>query len=332
MWRKSVLALSMVSLLALAGTAQAKTSLNLSTPDPDGASITEAGKHFAKLIEQKTGGEVTVKIFPNGTLYGGDPRAAVKQLGAGSLDMLLLSTSLYAAFNPKFTAISIPFLYDDTKQLIDYLNSDLGGELKGDLAKMNIETLSFWHRPFRQITNSKRPILTPADMKGLRFRVPNNPLWVEFFKAMGAAPTPMAFGEVYNALQMKVVDGQENPVNVPVAAKFYEVQGYLSLTNHMADGWVVGMNKKKYDALPEKTRKAIVAAAMETQAWKVMTDDNQQSKQVAFLKEKGMKVNALTADQQKQFVGIAKGLYPVFKKLVGNEAFFEGTLKFVGKN
>ena len=333
MLKKSALMLGVAAAFLLMGAvAQAKVALTLSTPDPDGASITEAGKHFAKLIGDKSGGEIEVKVFPNGTLYGADPAAAVKQLGAGSLDMLLLSTSLYARFNSKFTAISIPFLFDDTKQLINYLNSDLAAELTGDLSKMNITALSYWHRPFRQITNSKRPITSPADMKGLRFRVPNNPLWVEFFKAMGAAPTPMAFGEVYNALQMKVVDGQENPVNIPVAAKFYEVQGYLSLSNHMADGWVVGINSAKFGGLSAALQKAVKDAAVETQKWKVDTDGAAASKDIDFLKSKGMKVNELTAQQQQQFVDVAKGLYPVFAELVKDQAFFKKTLHFVGKD
>lgn len=174
-------------------------------------------------------------MFPNGTLYGGDPSAGVKQLAGGSLDMLLNSTSLYATFNPKFTAIAIPYQFRDIDQLRVYLDSDLGKELSGDLSKIGILGLDLWSRPLRQITNSKAPIKSPADLKGMKLRVPNNPLWVEFFGAMGAAPTPMAFAEVYNALQLKVVDGQENPVNVPVSAKLYEVQKYLTISNHIAD-------------------------------------------------------------------------------------------------
>ena len=122
------------------------------------------------------------------------------------------------------------------------------------------------------MTNSKLPITKPADLAGLKFRVPNNPLWVEFFKKMGAAPTPMAFAEVYNALQLKVVDGQENPINMPVSAKFYEVQSYVSLTNHMADGWVLGINPAKFDALTEAQKAAITEAAIEAEAWKVEND------------------------------------------------------------
>ncbi|TGR94719.1 TRAP transporter substrate-binding protein DctP, partial [Mesorhizobium sp. M1C.F.Ca.ET.188.01.1.1] len=107
---------------------------------------------------------------------------------------------------------AIPYQFRDIDQLRVYLDSDLGKELSGDLSKIGILGLDLWSRPLRQITNSRAPIKSPADLKGMKLRVPNNPLWVEFFGAMGAAPTPMAFAEVYNALQLKVVDGQENPV------------------------------------------------------------------------------------------------------------------------
>ena len=207
--------------------------------------ITVAANKFAELVAAKTNGEVTIKVFPNGTLYGGDPSGAVKQLAGGSLDMLVLATSLYANFNPKFSAISIPYLFDDEAQLRAYLAGEQGQELIADLDNIGIKGLSLWTRPFRQMTNSKLPIEKPEDLAGLKFRVPNNPLWVEFFKKLGAAPTPMAFAEVYNALQLKVVDGQENPISVPLAAKFFEVQSFVSITNHMADALGAGHQSGK---------------------------------------------------------------------------------------
>lgn len=210
--------LALAATMLVASIAQAET-LTLSTPDSDTSEITLAAHKFAEIVSKKTDGKLKIKVFPNGTLYGGDPSAGVKQLAGGSLDMLLNSTSLYAVFNPKFTAIAIPYQFRDIDQLRVYLDSDLGKELSGDLSKIGILGLDLWSRPLRQITNSKAPIKSPADLKGMKLRVPNNPLWVEFFGAMGAAPTPMAFAEVYNALQLKVVDGQENPVNVPVSAK-----------------------------------------------------------------------------------------------------------------
>lgn len=314
-----------------ASLAQAE-AITLSTPDPDTSEITVAANKFAELVSAKTNGELTVKVFPNGTLYGGDPSAAVKQLAGGSLDMLLLATSLYANFNPKFSAISIPYLFDDEAQLRDYLSGEPGQELISDLNDIGIKGINLWPRPFRQMTNSKLPIEKPEDLAGLKFRVPNNPLWVEFFGKMGAVPTPMAFSEVYNALQLKVVDGQENPINVPLSAKFYEVQKYASITNHMGDGWVLGINPAKFDGLSDDFKQAIQEAAVEAEAWKVKNDAATAEETIAELEKNGMQVNQLSPDQQKAFVAVSKELYPVFADLVKDKAFFDKTVAAVGKN
>jgi TRAP-type transport system periplasmic protein len=311
--------------------AMAKTTFSLSTPDPDDSEITLAAKKFAELVAAKTGGEVEVKVFPNGQLYAGDPSAAVRQLAGGSLDMLLLSTSLYANFNPKFTAVSVPYLFDDTAQLRSYLAGPLGQELLGDLNGIGIKGLMLWQRPFRQMTNSRRAITQPQDLAGMKFRVPNNPLWMEFFAKLGAVPTPMAFGEVYNALQLKVVDGQENPINIPVTAKFYEVQKFATMSNHMADGWVLAINPAKFNALPPAQQQALQAAATEAEAWKFANDTADIGKSIELLKSKGMQVNSLTPDQQKAFVNVSKQLFPRFSSLVKDQAFFDKTLTFVGK-
>lgn len=310
---------------------QAET-LTLSTPDPDSSEITVAANKFAELVSAKTNGEVTVKVFPNGTLYGGDPSAAVKQLAGGSLDMLVLATSLYANFNPKFSAISIPYLFDDEAQLRSYLAGEPGKELIADLDAIGIKGINLWPRPFRQMTNSKLPIEKPEDLAGLKFRVPNNPLWVEFFGKLGAVPTPMAFAEVYNALQLKVVDGQENPINVPLSAKFYEVQKYVSITNHMGDGWVLGINPAKYESLSDAHKKAIEEAAVEAEAWKVENDNATAEKTITELQGHGMQINRLSPEQQQAFVAVAKQLYPVFAGLVKDQAFFDKTVAAVGKN
>lgn len=308
-----------------------KITLNLSTPDPDSSSITAAAQQYAKIVGEKSKGAIEVKVYPNGSLYGGDPSAAIKQLGAGSIDMLALSTSLYANFEPRFTAISVPYLFDNTDQLLKYLNDEPGKTLLGSVDRLGIKGLGLWTRSFRQMTNSRKPITGPQDLKGLRFRVPNNPLWVEFFKAAGAAPTPMAFGEVYNALQLKTIDGQENPVDVPMSAKFYEVQKYLTISNHMADAWVLGINAKKFEGLPKDVQQVLTEAAAETQTWKVNYDNEQDGKSIDFLKSKRMEVNALTSEQQKAFADLAKTLYPKFAELVKDQDFFTKTLKFVGK-
>jgi len=327
----SIRGLLAAAAMFVATAAHAGATLTLSTPDPDNSEITVAANKFAELVAAKTNGEVTVKVFPNGTLYGADPSAAVKQLAGGSLDMLVLATSLYANFNPKFSAISIPYLFDDEAQLRAYLAGEQGQELISDLDKIGIKGINLWTRPFRQMTNSRHPIEKPEDLAGMKFRVPNNPLWVEFFKKMGAAPTPMAFAEVYNALQLKVVDGQENPINVPVSAKFYEVQKYVSITNHMADGWVLGINPAKFDALSDSEKAAITEAAKEAEAWKVENDAATAESSIAELEKHGMQTNRLTPEQQQAFVAVSKELFPVFAGLVKDQAFFDKTVAAVGK-
>lgn len=319
------------ALLLTVGATKAET-LTLSTPDADTSEITLGAKHFAEIVKQKTGGELEIRVFPNGTLYGGDPSAGVKQLAGGSLDMLLNSTSLYATFNPKFTAIAVPYLFDDVSQLRGYLDGEQGKELVGELDKIGIKGLDLWSRPLRQITNSKQPITRPEDLAGLKLRVPNNPLWVEFFGAMGAAPTPMAFAEVYNALQLKVVDGQENPVNVPVSAKLYEVQKYLTISNHIADAWVVGINPARFEGLSDAHKQALQEAAVETEAWKAENDAADIAKSIDTLKQNGMEVNELTPEQRQAFIEMAKKLAPTFAGLVKDQAFFDRTVAFVGKN
>ncbi|WP_085522683.1 DctP family TRAP transporter solute-binding subunit [Tuberibacillus sp. Marseille-P3662] len=309
-----------------------KIKLNLSTPDPDTSSITLAGKHFAELVKEKSGGSIEVSVHPNGTLYGGDPSAAVKQLGAGSIDMLALSTSLYANFVPEFNAISVPYLFDSKEKFVSFLNGEHGDKLLSMLDELKIEGLGLWTRPFRQITNSKHPIKKPEDLKGIKIRVPNNPLWVEFFKRTGAVTTPMDFSEVYNALQLGTIGGQENPVGVIKSAKLHEVQKYLTISNHMADGWILGINQAKFGDLTDDQKKVLQEAAKETQSWKLKEDEKNFNSTVDFLKENGMKVNELTSDQQKAFVEVSKEAYPAFKKLVENDEFFQSVIKFAGKS
>ncbi|WP_343032804.1 DctP family TRAP transporter solute-binding subunit [Anaerotalea alkaliphila] len=307
--------------------------LNLSVPDSETSSVTVAAEEFAKQLNERSQGALKVTVFPNGSLYGGDGSAAIKQVGAGGLDMLVLAGSLYANFKPEFNVVSIPYMFDDFDQLVDYVNSDVGNELKDSVSTLNIEPLALWTRSFRQITNSKRPITEPEDLKGVILRVPNNPLWVEFFTACGATATPMSFSEVYNALQLKTLDGQENPVDVPMSAKFYEVQSYITMSNHMADTWVVGMSSTKFNGLPEDLQQLVTETAQEMQTWKIDYDTEQDALALQLLIDNGMEMNELTAEGQAKFVEVSKGLYDsVFKGLVSNDDLFNKTLEFVGKN
>jgi tripartite ATP-independent transporter DctP family solute receptor len=306
-------------------------TIRLAVGDPATSSVGVAAEHFADAVKEASDGRIEVKVFPDGTLFGGDQNAAVNQVQSGSIDATILSTSVYASFEPRMNAISLPYLFDDFDQYVSYLEGEPGQTLLDSLDKLDTEGLAMMTRTFRQATNSQRPITEPSDLEGMKLRVPNNELWVEFFKALGANPTPMDFTEVYTALQLNVIDGQENPVEVPLANKFYEVQKYLSMTNHIVDGYILAMNQEKFDGLDDEAQQILRDAAADTAEFKRDYDDEQADKAVAELESNGMEVNELSDEAMEAFQSEASKLYPQFEGLVGDPDFFEQTLEFVGR-
>ncbi|HEY9575735.1 MAG TPA: DctP family TRAP transporter solute-binding subunit [Lachnospiraceae bacterium] len=307
------------------------TKITIAVPDPEASYIYQAAEEFAKRANEYSEGSLEFTVSGNGSLYGGDTAAGIKQLSAGSLQMLILATSVYASFEPGYNVISVPYMFDDQKQLLDYLNSETGKELMGRVSDMGITTAGSWTRSFRKVTNSKKAVATPADLNGMVLRVPNNSLYVEFFSACGAVTTPMNFSEVYNALQLNTLDGQENPVDVPYSNKFYEVQKYISGTNHMADAWLVGINSKLFDKLSEKQQKAILKAGEEVQQWNVEFMEKEDKNALDTLLKNGMEYNEIDEAGRNQFIEVSKSCYDKFKGLIKDDKLFDATAEFCGK-
>lgn len=314
-----------------AATTEETKEITIAVPDPEASYIYQAAQEFANRAEEYSGGSLKFTISGNGSLYGGDTAAGIKQLSAGSLQMLILATSVYASFEPGYNVISVPYMFDDQQQLLDYLNSDVGQELMNRVSSMGIKTVGSWTRSFREVTNSKNPVNTPDDLKGMVLRVPNNSLYVEFFSACGAVTTPMNFSEVYNALQLNTLDGQENPVDVPYSNKFYEVQKYISGTNHMADAWLVGMNSALFDSLSANQQEAIAKAGQEVQQWNVEFMDKENETALQTLVDNGMEYNDITEEGREAFVKVSQSCYPKFKELIADDDLFNATAEFCGK-
>lgn len=308
------------------------TKITIAVPDPDASYIYQAATEFAKRAEEYSDGTLEFTVSGNGSLYGGDTAAGIKQLSAGSLQMLILASSVYASFEPGYNVISVPYMFDDQQQLLDYLNSDTGKELMNRVSDMGITTVGSWTRSFRKVTNSKNPVSTPADLKGMVLRVPNNALYVEFFGACGAVTTPMNFSEVYNALQLNTLDGQENPVDVPYSNKFYEVQKYISGTNHMADAWLVGINSKLFDGLTDVQKEAITKAGEEVQQWNVEFMEKEDETALQTLLDNGMEYNDITEEGREEFIKASQSCYDKFKELIQDDELFDATAEFCGKN
>jgi tripartite ATP-independent transporter DctP family solute receptor len=331
--RRTILRVALLGAVAFAcitgvQPAFAKTSLMLAVPDPIESSVGRAATRFAQLVDQKTDGQVQFQVFADGVLFGRDQNSAVNQLGAGALDGLILASSVYASFEPKMNAISLPYLFANYDQLKAYLDGAPGQELLASLERMNIKGMGFFLRTFRDVTTRDRAITKASDFKGLTLRTPNNPLFVKLFQALGANPTPMAFSEVYSALQLQVIEGQENPVEVPYNNKFSEVQGQLNMTQHIADSFLLGLSSKAWGRIPAEYQGAVMDAVSQMIKEHDAQEIQQEQEIVEKLQQQGMQVNHFADGELEKVQKIARGIYGEFEDQIGAD-FTKESIDFV---
>ena len=327
------LAVSAMTIAAFGMNASAATKLNLSVPDAASSSIGVAAQEFADQLNEKSGGELEVKVFFDGSLYGGDATAAVTTMQDGGLDMLCLATSWYSSFDSSFNVIQIPYLFKSVDAEQAYLNDEASQPMWDAVEGMGVKFLAAWTRSFRMTTNNIRPITKPEDFQGIKLRTPGNQIYQTFFgDGCGANVTPMSFSEVYTALQTNTIDGQENPADVPFSASFYEVQKYLSATNHIGEAWVVGMNPDKFAELSEDMQTLVLETAQEMQQWKKDYDEATDQSDIDFMIEKGMEYNELDDEAFAAFQEVSKSLYPKFQEIVNNPDLWDAAIAFAEAN
>lgn len=245
---------------------------------------------FADLVAQRSGGKIKISIFP-GAVLGSDLQN-LSAVRGGTLDFTTMATGLLAGLNKEFMIFDFPFLFEDFREAYALSDGSVGTRLLGKLADQGVIGLGIWDLGFRNITNSRRPIAKPEDVQGLKLRVIASPVYIETFKALGANPVPMTFGEVYTALESRAIDGQDNPVAVIESAKFAEVQKFLSLTRHFYTGMPVLMSRKTWDSMAPAERTLIFEAAEEAKAEQRKLLQAQEAESVERLR-KVMQVNEL---------------------------------------
>ena len=327
------LAVSAMTIAAFGMNASAATKLNLSVPDAASSSIGVAAQEFADQLNERSGGELEVKVYFDGSLYGGDATAAVTTMQDGGLDMLCLATSWYASFDDSFNVIQIPYLFKSVDAEQAYLNDEASQPMWDAVEGMGVKFLAAWTRSFRMTTNNIRPITKPEDFEGIKLRTPGNQIYQVFFgDGCGANVTPMSFSEVYTALQTNTIDGQENPADVPFSASFYEVQKYISATNHIGEAWVVGMNPDKFASLSEDMQTLVLETAQEMQQWKKDYDEATDQSDIDFMIEQGMEYNELDEEGFAAFQEVSKSLYPKFQEIVNNQDLWDATIAFAEAN
>ena len=265
---KKVLMLGLAVLMAIVWTGQVvaaeyKATMKLaSTQNMDHPYMVGAQK-FADLIKERTKGRITIKLYPSNQLGKGE-REMTEGIQQGAIDLLVTSTGPLGGFSPSINILDFPFLFRDFKHVDLVLDGAIGQKLLKDFEKADIKALAFWENGFRHLTNSKGPVRKAEDGKGLKIRTMENKVHLAAWKAAGLNPTPMAWGEVFTALQQKVIDGQENPIAVFYSSKLWDAgQKHFSLTEHVYSPSPFLMSKKTFDAMPKEDQQLFLKTALE---------------------------------------------------------------------
>ncbi|GHC76443.1 C4-dicarboxylate ABC transporter [Pseudorhodoferax aquiterrae] len=289
---RSLLAATLGLLCAAGASAQA-VKLTLGHGAALGNPRHEAAVKFAEVLKAKSGGRIEVQVAPSGQL--GDDAAMVTALRTGALDLSANSQGAVANAVPEYAAYGMPFLFASPAAAFKLLDGPLGKELAERSADKGMVLLGTWDNGIRQMTNSKRPIQAPEDLKGLKMRVPPDATLVDIMKALGAEAQQIKFAELYVALQQGVVDGQENPLVNFHASKLYEVQKHLAMTNHQFQMTPFLMSKRSWDRLADADRKLVQEAAAEATALQRRLSQEADEKLLADLKAKGVQVTTPAA-------------------------------------
>ncbi len=266
-------------------------------------------KKFGELLAAKSGGKLKVQEFPSNQL--GNEMQQQAALQGGVQEMSAPATTSLAGIVKEFGLVDFPFSVANYAQADALLDGPLGQALIARLPEKGLVALGYWDLGFRNVTNSKRPITRPEDLDGLKIRVIPNPVFLETFKAFKANPVPMPFAELYGALESKAVDGQENPFAVILSNKMFEVQKYVSATNHVYAANIVLVSKRFWDKLSPAEQKLMHEAADEARGYQRKVSREAAQKAVGELQAKGMQYNELSPAEQARMRAVAK---PVTEK------------------
>lgn len=268
--------------------ANAEVSLRFGYEAPRTDSQHLAAKKFNELLNEKTKGEIKLKLFPDSTL--GNAQTMISGVRGGTIDLEMSGSPNFTGLEPKLNVIDIPFIFKDRTHVYKVLDGEIGQGLLKDLEAQGLKGLAFWDVGFRAFSNSKHPVTKPEDIKGLKVRTNQNPMYIEAFKLLGANPVPMPLAELYTALETRAVDAQEHPIGIFWSSKLYEVQKYLSLTNHGYTPLIVVMNKAKFDALSPELQNAMVEAAKEAGQYQRDLNVKNEKEIITNLQKQGVEV------------------------------------------
>ena len=290
---KKLLLILMVLVLMLSASALAeepkvtlKIGFSTNAEDPRGL----AAVKFKEQVEANSNGALTVEIYPAGQLGGDAALIEAMTLDSGEVDIIITDASNFATYEPKMGISALPFMFAGFDEAWAFMDSEIQAEVEALLLNYNIRTLAHYCNGFRCVTPSKIEVNTPADMKGMLIRTPENPVIMATMRALGANPQPLSFSELYMALQQGTYDGQENPIPVIYNNKRYEVQKYLSITNHIYSGMQFAIADSTWNKLSDSQKELVTKAALDSQAYNRELNRKMTDEYLAELEKAGMTI------------------------------------------
>jgi tripartite ATP-independent transporter DctP family solute receptor len=299
----------LVMFFSMAFSVNAATTIKLAHVNAVTHAIHLSAEKFKALVEERSGGAIKVEVYPGSQL--GNEKEIAEGVKMGTVDMVHISSGGLATFLPEMGVFDAAYIFRDKAHQTSVLRGAIGTEFKEKLvAKAGIRILQYYYQGERNVTTSKKAVYEPADIKGLKIRTPDVKSYVETVRAMGATPTPIAFNELFTALQLNLVDGQENPLPTILASKFYEVQKYVTLTRHMAAPGVLAMNEKLFQKFTADQKALILKAADDAMDYHNELITKQQDDAIAELKRLGMTVIVPTDAAMNEWRTMAKNTLP----------------------
>ena len=280
-------------------------------PESDGV------RDFARLVEQKSSGKIKVKGFFNGLL--GSDSQAIQGLRSNTLEMTAPSSSPLVGLVKEFGVFDLPFLFNSNEEADALLDGPFGEHVLAKLQAKEMVGLGYWDNGFRNVTNSRRAITTAEGLKGLKLRVMQNPVYMDTFNALGVNAVPMAFSEVFTALETKTIDGQENPFTTIVTARLYEVQKFMSVSRHTYTPYVILISKKYWDGLSIQEQSILREAAHESRKLQRQINRKMDAAMLEKLKTLGMEVSEFSTAEQGKLRNTTKPIHEKFLKDIAPE-------------
>jgi C4-dicarboxylate-binding protein DctP len=296
--------------------ALAQTTIKVGHDQPENSPHHQAALKWKELVEARSNGKIKVTIFPSMLLGSGTQM--VEQVQAGALEVAILPSGWVAPLVPGVQVLDLPFLFPNREILYKIVDGPIGAEILKPLNKVNIEGIAYWESGFKQFTGHF-PISKPADYSGKKIRTMPAPVIQEQFKAFGAVPTSIDFKELYSALQQKIVDGQENPLATIAANRFFEVQKYLTMSDHGFLAYVFMINKPFLEKLPADQRKMLIDAAIEAGRYQRQIIAEAEKKHLDNFAKSGVQITSLDKEARAAFERASKSVHDWFAQKYGRE-------------